>query len=127
VPVITALNKSDLADPGSLDEVKRAIAHLAPHPVTISAKAGTGLDALKDAIASYLPRWSAAEITLPYTEEGISALSWLHEVAIVRDVDYESCGDGRCIRVALDAREAVLRQLSRRMAAAGGRDAMEVP
>jgi|AGTN01.2.fsa_nt_gi GTP-binding protein HflX len=112
VPVITALNKCDKADPVELARVREAIAHLAPHPVIISAKTCEGLEELKLLMTRYLPKWSPAVATLPATEEGISTLSWLHEMAIVRGVDYSLDDAGHpCICVSFDARETVLRQL----------------
>jgi GTP-binding protein HflX len=117
VPVITALNKCDKADPAELARVKEAIAHLAPHPVTISAKTCVGLDDLQLLMTRYLPKWAPAVATLPSTEEGLSALSWLHEMAVVRGEEYGLDDEGRpCVRVSFDARETVVRQLGQRIA-----------
>ena len=116
VPVITALNKCDKADPAELSRVREAIVHLAPNPVIISAKTCEGLEELKLLMTRYLPKWIPAVTTLPSTEEGLSALSWLHEMAIVRGVEYGLDDEGQpCIRVSLDARESVLRQLRQRI------------
>jgi GTP-binding protein HflX len=116
VPVITALNKCDRADPAELARVREAIVHLAPHPVVISAKTSEGLEELKLLLTRYLPKWTMSVATLPSTEEGLSALSWLHEMAIVRGVEYGlDEGEQPCIRVSFDAREAVLRQLRQRI------------
>ena len=70
--------------------------------------------------ASIIPsaiRWAPAAVSLPSTEAGLSILSWLHEAALVRDVDYgvDSGGD-RLINVSFDAREAVLKKLAQRVA-----------
>jgi hypothetical protein len=55
-------------------------------------------------------------VTLPRSEEGISALSWLYQVAIVRNVDYDACEmNSPCIKAKVDARESVLNQLDKRM------------
>jgi GTPase len=116
VPVITALNKRDKADPAELARVREAIVHLAPHPVVISAKTGEGLEELKLLMTRYLPRWVPSVTTLPSTEEGLSTLSWLHEMANVRGVEYGLDEGGQsCIRVSFDAREPVLRQLGQRL------------
>jgi GTPase len=116
VPVITALNKCDKADPAELSRVREAIAHLAPHPVTISAKTGEGLEELKLLMTRYLPKWVPSVTTLPSTEAGLSTLSWLHEMAIVRGVEYGHDEGGQpCVRVSFDARESVLRQLRQRI------------
>ncbi len=112
VPVITALNKADLVTPEELEGRKRAIVHLAPHPVTISAARGRGLDELKKKIGKYMPKWASAEVTLPRTEAGQSLLSWLYDEAIVHRVEYR---DGSRIIVNLEAREGVLSKLARRL------------
>lgn len=110
VPVITALNKCDLISREELDERKRAIVHLAPHPVAISAKTGEGLDELKKKVGKYLPKWTFAEVVLPHTEDGLSTLSWLHDNAVVHHVKY----DGGHIKVSVEARESVLKRLTKR-------------
>ena len=116
VPVITVLNKCDKADAAELARAREAIAHLAPNPVVTSAKTGAGLDELRRLAARYLPKWTPATVRLPSTEDGISALSWLHEMAIVRGVDYGPDAEGRPgITVSFDARETVLRKLEQRV------------
>lgn len=112
VPVVTALNKCDLISKEELEERKRAIVHLAPHPVAISAKTGEGLDELKKKAGKYLPKWASAEVTLPHTEDGLSALSWLYDTAIVHHVEYR---DDSHITVNLEARESVLSRLAKRI------------
>ncbi len=111
VPVITALNKSDLISGEELEARKRAIVHLAPNPVAISARTGEGLEDLKNKAGKYLPKWISTGVTLPNTEEGLSTLSWLHDVAIVHHVEHK---EGAII-VDLDARESVLSRLARRL------------
>jgi GTP-binding protein HflX len=112
VPIVTALNKRDLITKEELEARKRAIAHLAPHPVAVSAKTGEGLGELKKVAGKYMPKWSPAEVMLPRSEEGMSMLSWLYDEAIVRHVEY---GDGGHIMVRLEARESVLSRLEKRL------------
>ena len=118
VPVITALNKCDLISEEELEERKRAIAHLAPNPVPISAKSGEGLADLIAKVGKYLPKWASAEVTLPGTEEGISMLSWLYGSAIVHNVKYSE--DEPCIIVNIEARESILNQLNKRIGRISG-------
>ncbi|MCD1293758.1 GTPase HflX [Methanocella sp. CWC-04] len=115
IPVITALNKCDRIGEEELEERCDAIKHLAPSPVYISARTGEGLDDLKSAISKYLPKWISEEVILPRSEEGLSILSWLYNVAIVKNVEYGRCGNEPCIRVLVDARESVLNQLYSRL------------
>jgi GTP-binding protein HflX len=112
VPVVTALNKCDLVSKEELEERKRAIVHLAPHPVAISAMTGEGLDELKIKVGKYMPKWAPAEVMLPRTEAGLSLLSWLYDAAIVHHVEYR---DGGHIIVALEARDSVLSRLAKRL------------
>ncbi len=112
VPVITALNKSDLITKEELEERKQAIVHLAPNPVVISARAGEGLDELKRTIGKYLPKWTSTEVVLPRTEEGLALLSKLYDEAIVHHVEY----GGSTIKASVEARESVLRRLGKRLA-----------
>lgn len=115
IPIITALNKSDKISADARKEVSDAIKHLAPHPVFISAKTGEGLDSLRDAISRYLPKWASKEVMLPKTKYGLSLLSWLHKVAIVKKVDYSELKGSSVIKVSLEARESILKQLSHRL------------
>lgn len=116
IPVITALNKCDRVTPEELEERKQAISHLAPNPVVISARTEEGLDELKAKIEKYLPKWVSKEVTLPRSDEGIATLSWLYQVAIVRDVSYDADGHGSpCIKAAVEARESVWKQFEKRI------------
>ncbi|HMK47392.1 MAG TPA: GTPase HflX, partial [Methanocella sp.] len=111
VPVITVLNKSDKTNPEMLERTKATIAGLAPRPLVVSAKTGAGLDELRSTIERLLPRWISREITLPNNEEGQSLLSWLHETAVVKSVEYTRSGGKPCIQVSVEARDSVLSQL----------------
>lgn len=115
VPVITALNKSDMITKEELDERKQAIVHLAPNPVVISARTCEGLDDLKQKIGKYLPKWVSTEVTLPRTEEGLSMLSKLYDEAVVHHVEH----GGSTLKVNVEARESVLRRLGKRLEGPG--------
>ncbi len=116
IPVITALNKCDKVSPEEREARAEAISHLAPNPIFISAKTGEGLEELQATIGRYLPKWISTDVVLPRNAEGISALSWLYDVAIVKDVEYDACQmNGTCIKAYVDARESVINQLNKRM------------
>lgn len=115
VPVVTAINKCDLLEAEEIEARMRAIAHLAPNPVAISARSGQGLEELKGKIAACLPAWASADVELPRTEEGLALLSRLYDEAIVQGVEYT----GNAIRIRIEARESVLRRLEKRLDGAG--------
>ncbi len=73
---LLVLNKADLLDDGSRQEV--AIAH--PDAVLVSALAGAGLDQLRDRIeVAFAETLTEVELLIPYSEGG--RLHELHEVA----------------------------------------------
>jgi GTP-binding protein HflX len=64
------------------------IGYMAPNPVFVSAKKGTGMAALKDEIIKHLPPWCFCSLSLPNSEKGMSILSWLYEEGIVHNVEF---------------------------------------
>ena len=55
----------------------------------ISAKEETGLEELLTAVDSELPKLYTYAIELPYGDEGMSLLSWLHEIGTVDKSEYK--------------------------------------
>lgn len=88
VPIITVLNKADLVDESKLDAIMEQIGYMAPNPVFVSAKKGTGMAALKAEIIKHLPPWCFCSLSLPNSEKGMSMLSWLYEEGIVHRVEF---------------------------------------
>ena len=84
----TVLNKTDRLDPEELEARLEIIKYLAPNPISVSAKKGTGIPELKAEIFRHLPSWKTCSLTLPNSPEGMSALSWLYEEGIVHNVEY---------------------------------------
>lgn len=105
VPVITVLNKTDLLDESELATIMEQIGYMAPNPVFVSAKAGTGIAALKAEIIKHLPPWSFYSLSLPNSEKGMSILSWLYEEGIVHRVEY-----GELITVDYEARTEIIKR-----------------
>jgi GTP-binding protein HflX len=88
IPIIGALNKIDLVDESSLDQKRKLLEDISIDVIPISAKNRTNLDVLLRTIEKALPRLWRFAITLPYGNEGMSLLSWLHEVAVVESESY---------------------------------------
>lgn len=88
VPIVTVFNKADLVDESELVGILEKIGYMAPNPVFISAKEGTGMTALKAEILKHLPPWCFCSLSLPNSEKGMSVLSWLYEEGVVHRVEF---------------------------------------
>ncbi len=97
-PLVPVLNKTDLVGPEQLTRRAAAVEELAGQPVRLSAAEGTGIERLESRLAAALPELVRAELTVPLTDEGMTALSWLHDEATDVDVEYGS--DIATVRVA---------------------------
>jgi GTP-binding protein HflX len=88
IPLVTALNKTDLL---SAREVQRRIdvvkAH-APNVVPISAQHGANIDRLKRELTRHLENYVHAAFSIPLSDETLSFLSWLFDYADVDSVHY---------------------------------------
>ncbi|TFF92066.1 GTPase HflX [Candidatus Thorarchaeota archaeon] len=88
IPVVMALNKTDLLDSSEIERKAAALEPMVSTVIPVSAKEGVGLENLLAAIDEFLPRMKWYEIRLHYGDGGMSILSWLHEAAIVDSEDY---------------------------------------
>jgi len=104
-PIVTVLNKTDAVDDAEVQRKREALSALAPNPVAVSAKTGDNLDALRQRIHEELPAFERERLVLPMTDETMSVVSWIHDNANVRAVDY-----GEEVVVDFEARPAVVEQ-----------------
>ena len=88
IPMITALNKIDLIDDVSITERVQSLSESCSLVIPISAENQTNLDRLIAAIENELPHLQRYRIMLPYGNEGMSALSWLHDLGDVLSEKY---------------------------------------
>lgn len=92
VPVIIALNKIDLL---SEEEMSQRLDMVRPHAssvIPVSAQQRINLEELVKAAEAELPALFRFQIHLPYGDEGMSLLSWIHEMGAVYGEQYtESC------------------------------------
>jgi GTP-binding protein HflX len=105
-PIVTVLNKTDQVDDEELRQKREALSALAPNPVSVSAKEGTDIDALRARIDEELPDFVHERIVLPMTDDTMSLVSWIHDHARVEDVTY---GDDDVV-VEFEGRPAVVEQ-----------------
>jgi GTP-binding protein HflX len=103
-PIVTVLNKVDAVPAEELAEKREALAALAPDPVPVSAVEERGLDALRERVHRELPEQERERLVLPLSEDAMSVVSWVHDHAHVRDVDY---GDEQ-VTIDFEARSAVV-------------------
>ncbi|MFW9887281.1 MAG: GTPase HflX [Candidatus Thorarchaeota archaeon] len=101
IPVIIALNKTDLLDEDELAQRIKLIESTHPEVVPISAKNGTNLEELIAAVERRLMPVATYRLVLPYTDASMSLLSWLHDVASVSNKEYSK--DTISVDVRLDA------------------------
>ncbi len=104
-PIVTVLNKVDAVDEATLDRKRESLSALAPNPIAVSAKTGTNLDDLRDRIHAALPAFESERLVLPMTDETMSVVSWIHDNATVRDVDY-----GEQVVIEFEARPPIVEQ-----------------
>jgi GTP-binding protein HflX len=92
IPVVLALNKIDLLSEEELSQRLDGLGSYASSIVSVSAQERINLDYLVKAVEAELPALFRFQIHLPYGDEGMSLLSWIHEMGAVRDEQYtESC------------------------------------
>ncbi len=104
-PIVTVLNKVDRVEEATVERKRKALSALAPNPVTVSAKTGENLDALCERIHAELPELERERLVLPMNDDTMSVVSWIHDHANVRQVDY-----GDQVVIEFEARPAVVEQ-----------------
>ena len=104
-PIVTVLNKVDRVEEATVERKRKALSAHAPNPVTVSAKTGENLDALCERIHAELPELERERLVLPMNDDTMSVVSWIHDHANVRQVDY-----GDQVVIEFEARPAVVEQ-----------------
>jgi len=104
-PIVTVLNKVDEVDDEELDRKRDALSALAPNPVAVSAREGTGTDRLRERVDDALPDYEHERLVLPMCDDAMSLVSWVHDNAAVEDVDY-----GEEVIIEFEARPSVVEQ-----------------
>lgn len=87
LPELVVVNKSDIASPDTVAELKRRESGC----VIVSATTGSGMDVLAERIESALPqRWTPIDLVIPFDRGEL--VSRLHRVGRVDSVDYRDDG-----------------------------------
>ena len=110
-PIVTVLNKVDQVGEAELERKKEALSALAPNPIAVSALDGLGMADLRERIDRELPAYERERMVLPMCDDAMSLVSWIHDNAHVRDVDY-----GEQVIVDFEARPSVIEQSRARAA-----------
>jgi len=88
IPIITALNKTDLLPETEIRQKLENLKDKAPDPVPISALHKTNVDLLKQEILKALKNYVRVSLTIPLTSDTMSFISWLFKSAEVQTIDY---------------------------------------
>ncbi len=88
VPIVVALNKTDLVEPPEMSVREQALEPIGSGVIPVSAKEGLGLNQLLAEIDSHLPGMRSYSLRLHYGDGGMSLLSWLHDSAIIESENY---------------------------------------
>ena len=88
ITLITALNKIDLLNDEQVAERINQLPDVCSVVIPISAEKQVGLNHLIAAVENELPQMIQYRITLPSGNEGMSALSWLHDSGTIESEEY---------------------------------------
>jgi len=116
IPVVTALNKSDLVEKGDIELRMSNLKSSALNPVPVSALDGTNISLLQREILRYLGDYVRASFTIPLCSQHSSFISWLHSRADVRNLEYE----GDKVHVEIEAVPWFANKVKERVIALGG-------
>jgi len=89
IPVVTALNKSDLMEEWETELKMSNLKSLALNPVPVSALNGTNISLLQREILRHLGDYVKASFTIPLRSQHSSFISWLYSRADVHNLEYE--------------------------------------
>ncbi len=78
IPIVTALNKTDLLSSGEVEEKLSSLGELARNPVPVSALCEVGLEELKQKVIDCLERQIEAFFSLPVSDEANAFISGLY-------------------------------------------------
>ena len=89
VPLITALNKTDLLREDEIEPKLERLRGEVKKPILISALNQTNLDLLKLEILSRLGEYVASSFSVPMTNQTMSIVSGIYNKAILQKIEYE--------------------------------------
>jgi len=89
VPIVTALNKTDLLAKSDLDQKLLNLKDLTPNPIPVSALLKTNISSLEQDIMRHLEPLLQASFSIPLESQHSSFISWLFSRAEVKSQKYE--------------------------------------
>jgi len=87
-PILTVFNKIDAISETELEAKLEELDALTEATVSVSAAEGLHLDELRETIDSVLPPQKRERLVLPLAGDSMSVVSWVHDHAVVNEVDY---------------------------------------
>lgn len=113
--LLIVLNKADLLSDDEVSRRRELVEEMADAPVVAASALEGGLTPLKDELEAQLPPTEPLEFTLPQAGSTQEFLSWLHEHAIVENVEYGT----EAVEVTACARPEVVEQARARAPTSG--------
>lgn len=113
--LVVVLNKADLLSDDEISRRRDLVEEMVDAPVVTASALEGGVRALKDEVADQLPQTEPLEFTLPQAGSTQEFLSWLHEHAIVEDVEYRT----DAVEITACARPEVVEQARARAPTSG--------
>jgi GTPase len=89
IPIVAALNKTDLVTDKILEHRKAVLESTFEQVIPISAKNGENLDVLLKAVQNALPELHKYSLSVPNNDQSMSFISWLHDVGEVKNQSFE--------------------------------------
>jgi len=90
VPILAAMNKTDLVSEDQLKKRIKYLKDLVPNQIPISALYETNIDLLEEKIAGFFEDNVRSSIVLPMSNDSMPLLSWVFDNANVHNINYES-------------------------------------
>jgi GTP-binding protein HflX len=90
VPIVTALNKTDLLKQNELQEKIESLKNLAPNLVPVSAIDKTNMPLLEQQLIQQLKQYVRASFSIPSNSNYAVFLNWLFSRADVQNIQYEA-------------------------------------
>ena len=112
-PILTVFNKCDRLSTDELSEKQAALSGIAPDPIAVSARTGTGMEPLCRRIEAELPEWRHERLVVPIVEETMGLVSWIYDHAHVETESYES----EHVLLEFEARPEIIEQARAKAAA----------
>jgi len=92
IPIVTALNKTDLLSESDLQLRTEALKDSAPNPLPVSALQRINIQSLRQEITRFLRQYVRASFSIPLKKDSMPFVSWLFRRADVQSLRYEADG-----------------------------------